>query len=175
MSWYDENEPMLSREENIFNDFLSQLYLVNDNKRRNQELNLKNHLGTYYSHVVTYIISGGDCWNEDEHDEDMIPSHDILKNIDSQVDQILQKIQSLELDTSKIEDWKNTYIQNMGSYCPVGTYFVNEYYGNGSQYAVYKIDFNDFIDQVCTDQQKDIYQKCLNNFEAPLKNKFRPY
>ena len=161
------------REKNIFQKFLTHIYQKNDIPQ-NTSRNLENKLGELYIHEKIYGVEGGTCWDEgDDSTHEVITSENkIRKSIVSSVEWIIKKeLKDLNLDEQKLKQWMDSNVNSISKHSYIKDYFVAEYYGNSSNYGIYKINLNTLIEQVCSDKEKQFYNEALKEFTPPIKYK----
>lgn len=159
-----------------FKNLLNYLYEKNDNYDINKQ-KLENTLGVLYLKEKIYAIEGGSCWDgADEYNnyETSVSDKSIISSITCDYDNVItRRFENINLDPQKLEEWTNNNIKSMSKYSYIKDFHESEYYGNSSNYGIYKIDFNALINEVCNEDDKKYYEEIKANFipEPKKQNK----
>lgn len=175
MSWLDKfKETPDQKERKIFKKFLDKNTWENNQNIKNTEMGLENILGVYYYHIDTDVYRKSQ-WKK-SNQADTYPEENQKEELSGMIDVILEvrNIEPLNIDKSKILQWKKDYIDQVVSSGAITTYTSDGWYDHGHQYIVHKIDLNDFIEKVCTPEQVQLYKEVKNSMAPIAKSKLKP-
>jgi hypothetical protein len=154
-------------------DFFQNLLVnIDDTNQRLKNINADQYITTVLTRTEIASVSGGSCWDEDNHYENTVSDKTIQNELHRKfLNTLTPLIKELDIPVIQLEDWLTEKLSIVTKYSYIKEFYEHEYYGNSTTYGIYGLKIEDVVEKFCDEETKEIYQKELQSFVDQPKEK----
>ena len=152
-------------------------YILQINKAEIEYLKLEDIPSDYIDSVLipikSFSVDTLSSWSEQADYDDIKPHQRFQEDMDNELREKIYNLFFQTLDSLNIpkEDLKS-YIDGLSTNA-LGEYKESDYYGNFSNYVVYKIDVKSLLTNLCGQEITDMYNTCAEDIILEKKPKIK--
>lgn len=151
----------------FFSNLLYRIHAENRSKKNiNMNIDVEQYATTVLRQTEIRSVSGGSCWNEDDHYDNAVSDKKIQNELyKSFLYEFLLLIKDLNIPVMQLEDWLTEKVSKMGKYSAIREYEQQESYGNSTTYGIFGLKIEDVVEKFCDEETKEIYHNELKDFQ----------